>query len=292
MILNDNRVRTRWLIQTAKLLDGSEIATLNYRNDSRYYVDQLAMMAETLPGGTPAVAATQSPDGATPGTAGTGPMYIGTTAPADTSAVRQYLRFTVTTEESQSLQLVLFKLDEELQAPDGVVTSLEHSIAVPEINKDTNLSALAIRDGDKVLQLGVDYAVNARIYNGSVVVVIQFMGDYTGQIVRTFPGTTFVVDGTVVTTPTPAPSASPVPSPSPTPYIGGEGANAPPATNPPATNPPANNPPANNPNPPTTVTNPPATNPPATNPPATNPPDTPTNTEPEPITDPSDTDIT
>lgn len=277
VVLDDNHVRTRWLIQSATLMNGAQITTLNYRNDSRFYVSQLAKVAETLPGGSPAVTATQAPDGTTPETSSNGPVYLGVAAPADTSAIRETLRFTVSTDEGQALQLVLFKLDEEMTAPEGVVTTLEHTIIVPEITEETNLSTLVIRDGDKFLQLGVDYTINARVYNESVVVIIQFIGNYSGQIVRSYPGTTILTNEMLLTTPTPAPSASPIPSPSPTPYTGGEGSNAPSGggtstgTNPGGTTP-------SQPEQPTTPTEQPTQ-------PASG-----TDTGPEPIGDPSDTD--
>ena len=287
VVLDDDHVRTRWLIQPATLMNGEQISTLNYRNDSRFYVSQLAKVAEALPGGAPAVTATQAPDGTTPETASNGPIYLGAAAPADTSAIRESLRFTVTTDEGQAMQLVLFKLDPEAAAPEGAVTAMEHTIVVPEINEETNLSTMVIRDGDKFLQLGVDYTVNARVYNESVVVIIQFMGDYTGQIVRSYPGTTILTNEMLLTTPTPAPSASPVPSPSPTPYTGGEGSNAPSGGgtstggNTGTTNPGGNTgtttPTTQPENPPSTVTDPPSQ-------PASG-----TDTEPEPVGDPSDT---
>ena len=280
VILNDNHVRTRWLIENATLANGSQIATLSYRNDDRFYVSQMAKVAETLPGGAAAVTATQAPDGTTPETASTGPIYLGVAAPADTSAIRETLRFAVTTDQGQALQLVLFQVQEGLTAPEGVVSTLEHAINIPEIDEETNLSTLLVRDGDKTLQLGVDYTINARVFNESVVVIFQFIGNYTGQIVRTYEGTTILTNDMRLTTPTPAPSSSPIPSPSPTPYTGGEGSNAPSGGN-------TGNTGGTTPQQPTTPEQP------------TTPTDTPqqpsqpasgTDTQPDPVGDPSDTD--
>ena len=228
VVLDDNGTRTRWLVEPATLGNGTTASILNYRNDSRYYVNQMSMVSETLAGAAPVATPTQAPDGTTPAAEVTGPVYVGMAAPADTSVILQKLGFTVTTEQSQTMQLVLFKLNEGMTAPEGTVNVLQHNIIIPEITEGTNLSTLAIRDGDIFLQLGVDYILNARVVDDHVVVVIQFMGSYSGQIVRTYSGTT------IVTNDMPAPSATPESSPSATPTAtpggGGEGSNvSPPA---------------------------------------------------------------
>lgn len=208
MTLTDNSIRTRWLVQTAKLADGTEISTLNYRDSDKYYVSSLGMEYQVLtdamfPAGTLTEGATVS-----------SPAFLGGAVPADQSLLREQLHFAVSKEESQALQLVLFELDSDRAVPEDVETVLTHRVTVPMLDGFSNLGALDVRDGDKVLQLGTDYTVAARVFNNSTVaVVITFTGNYSGQIVRTYAGTTFRTDASQ---PTPAPEATPSPTPAPT----------------------------------------------------------------------------
>ena len=214
MILNDNSTRTRFLIETATLANGSEISTINYRNDDRYYVTAMGAVAEVVtddafPAGTVDDTTQVSQ-----------PVYLGGAgAGTDQTLYRDVMHFTVSNDESQSLQLMAFKLDDTLAAPAGSVTTLPNQITVPAIDEETNLETLVIMDGTYPLVLGMDYTISARVYNNSTVVVsIDFIGNYSGRIVRTYTGTVIRTNATPETTPTPSPSPSPTPNP------GGEGA--------------------------------------------------------------------
>lgn len=217
VILTDNHVRTRWLIQTAKLADGSEISTVNYRDEDRYYVSSLSTVVE-------AISDSLFPAGEVP--AEPNPLaaqvtYLGTSAPADQTMLREALRFTVTKDETLAQQIVLFKLDPDAAAPAEMATALPSRIVVPALDENSNLGALDIRDGDALLQLGVDYTIAAKVYNNStVVVVITFIGKYTGQVVRTYPGTFFRTDASQMPpTPTPEPTATPAPTSNTTSWV-------------------------------------------------------------------------
>ena len=212
MILDDNRTRTRFLYETAKMANGSEISTLTYRNDSRYYVTDMGLAAEVV---TDAAFPAGTVD---ENTQVSQPTYLGGAVPAaDQSLYRDVMRFTLSDDQSMSKQLVAFKLNEGLTVPAGVVTTLTNQVTVPAINQDTNLETMVIMDGSYPLVLGVDYTISARVYNNSTVVVsIDFIGNYTGRIVRTYPGTLIRTNATPETTPTPEPS--------PTPATTGEGA--------------------------------------------------------------------
>lgn len=209
IILTDNHIRTRWLIQTATLADGSEISTLNYRDEDRYYVSAFGNVVETLSDGL--FPAGEVP--AEPNPLAAQVTYLGTAAPADQTMLRETLRFSVTTDETLAQQIVLFKLDPDVTLPASAQAVTTSSITVPVIDENSDLSMLDIRDGGSLLQLGVDYTVAAKVYNNStVVVVISFMGKYTGQVVRTYPGTFFRTDASQ-TPPTPSPEPSPTPAP-------------------------------------------------------------------------------
>ncbi len=217
MLLNDNRTRTRFLLETAELADGSTLSTLTYRNGSRYYVNAMQMAAEVITDDAfPAGTVTTDENGQTTPQI-SDPVYLGGAAPAaDQSLTREVLQFTFTDDQGQAKQLMAFKLNEEMAAPAGLITTLPSQITVPAISEETNLETLVIMDGDRPLMLGTDYTISARVYNNSTVVVcINFIGSYTGQIVRTYAGTLIRTNATPETTPTP--------SPSPTPYVSGEG---------------------------------------------------------------------
>lgn len=214
IILTDNSVRTRWLVETATLADGSQISTLNYRDNDRFYVTDLSVAVE-------AVTDAMFPAGETP--AEPNPLasqvtYVGTAAPADQTMLRQTLRFAVSKDQTLAQKVMVFKMDTERAVPDGVQTSIANRVTVPILDENSDLSNLDIRDGDLLLQLGVDYTVAAKVYNNStVVVVISFMGKYTGQVVRTYEGTFFRTDPNQATpSPEPTPTAAPA-------YNGGGG---------------------------------------------------------------------
>ena len=233
IILTDNSVRTRWLVATAELSDGTELTTLNYRDPDRYYVSGFGMEYQAL--------ADSMFEAGTGEAAPAGVAYLGTDAPADQTLVQEVLRFAVTTDQTQALQLAIFKLDADRSVPADVQTNVAHRITVPAIDANSDLSALDIRDGETPLQLGVDYTIAAKVYNNStVVVVVTFIGNYSGQVVRTYPGTSFRTDSTQ---PTPSPEPTATPAPTAPAYTGGGGSssnnnsssNTPP-TNDPATN--------------------------------------------------------
>ena len=268
VILTDSGVRTRWLIQTAELSDGSKLDTLDYYIDGeRHYINAMEMLTDEVDD-SDFPSATPPADGTVPQ-----PVFLGGEAADGEAIVREVLHFSVTGEDNadDALRVLLFKLDEDIEtAPEGAGAAPASRIVVPVINAETNLSTMVIRDGANVLTLGQDYTVSAQVCNNSTVVVtIRFMGKYAGQIVRTYPGTTFLTNET--TEPSPSPSTSPSPSPSPTATPGGTQTTSPSTTpqntpsgqqSPPPTDPTTN---------PTPVTPPSPSIPPATTAP-TNPP--------------------
>lgn len=191
VILNDNKGPTRWLLETAEQENGTTINTITYRNPDRYYVSALGMVGQTLvPAG------------------GSQATYLGGELAGDGSVVSSVLQFTVTSEEKSAMQVVLFKQDGSIQLP--ATNAVSSRISVSEIDETVNLSALTVKDGDQVLQMGTDYIVSAQVYNETVVVVIHFIGNYTGQIVRTYAGTSFRTSENDPI-PTPEPTATPAP---------------------------------------------------------------------------------
>lgn len=223
VLLNDNRVRTRWRIQTTEPSQGEGFDTLDYYIDGdRHYIGAMEMLpdeltAEDFPVGSSSAAPTDDnpqtvPDGQV--------VYIGGQAPTDQTVTRQVLHCTTTIDDEQALWLCIFRLDDsgKYDLPSTAAeTAPESRIVVPEINSETDLSTLIIRDGGNVLSPGVDYVVSARIYNGNVIVTIHFMGRYSGQIVRTYQGVSFQGASLTEPTATPEPSASPEPSATPEP---------------------------------------------------------------------------
>ena len=218
VILTDSGARTRWLIQTAELSDGSEMDTLDYYVDGeRHYINVMEMLTDEV-NDSDFPSATPPADSVIPQ-----PVYLGGAAADNDVAMREVLHITTTGEDNadEALRVLLFKLDEDIEtAPEGAGTPPASRIVVPAINAETNLSTMIVRDGANILTLGQDYTVSARVCNNSTVVVtIRFIGKYTGQIVRTYAGTTFLTNETAE--PSPSPSTSPSPSPSPSSTPGG-----------------------------------------------------------------------
>ena len=281
MTLNDNHVKTRFLIEDAEMADGSTVQTLTYADNGRHYINNMQMIADAVtPDDFPATGNTSGDDVQGQVIPSGHVLYLGSGLMPESDAVaREVLQFTVSDNEADALQVMLFKLDSSIAAPASSTAPAASRIVVPTVDETTNLSFLEVRDGDKILQNGVDYTVNARVYNDTVVVVVRFMGDYTGQVVRTYPGTK-VLCNDVFTEASPSPSPSASPSPSPTPAVTPEGqATAAPTATPPTTEQgpgpvqPTDNPATNTPEPPpSTVTEAPnITDAPQTNPPSTDP---------------------
>ena len=220
MILNDNHVKTRFLIEDAEMADGSTVQTLTYADNGRHYINAMQMIADAVtPDDFPATGNASGDDVQGQVIPSGHVLYLGSGLMPESDAVaREVLQFTVSDEEADALQVMLFKLDSSIAAPAASTTPATSRIVVPAVDETTNLSFLEVRDGDKILQNGVDYTVNARVYNDTVVVVVRFMGDYTGQVVRTYPGTKVLCNDVFTeASPSPSPSASPSPSPSTTP---------------------------------------------------------------------------
>lgn len=60
------------------------------------------------------------------------------------------------------------------------------TIIVPEVDEKTNIKELEIKDGEKVLLLGTDYKIVTQTENETTTVTITFMGNYTGEIIKTY----------------------------------------------------------------------------------------------------------
>ena len=220
VILTDSGYRTRWLIQTAELSDGSGMDTLDYYTDGeRHYITAMEMLPDE-------VNEADFPAGTAPEEGVPAPAYLGGAAPETQPTQREVLHFTVAGEDNtdDALLVLLFKLDKDIEtAPEGAGAPPASRIVVPAINADTDLTTMVIRDGANILTCGQDYTVTAQVYNNSTVVVtIRFIGKYTGQIVRTYAGTTFKAGQPE---PSPSPSPEPSPSASPTPDGGGSTGN-------------------------------------------------------------------
>ena len=67
-----------------------------------------------------------------------------------------------------------------------LVTSTADRLTIPEIDENTDLTALSIKDGDKVLKEGRDYTVDKTVDGQNVTVKITFLGAYSGEITRTY----------------------------------------------------------------------------------------------------------
>lgn len=80
---------------------------------------------------------------------------------------------------------------------------------VSEVNNAQDAENLTVRDGDTLLQEGVDYTVTTREENGRVDLTVTMQGNYTGEVLR---GYTLTPDPT----PTPEPTVTPEPTPVPT----------------------------------------------------------------------------
>ena len=103
------------------------------------------------------------------------------TADKPTDAGTWYLKATVTaTAEYIGLNTVI----SFVIAPKD--TTSDSQITVPEINADTDLDKLVIKDGDKVLVQGTDYDVTKTVDGKNVTVTITFKGNYTGTITKTY----------------------------------------------------------------------------------------------------------
>lgn len=231
MILNDNSVKTRFLIENAEMADGTELQTITYADSGRHYINSMEMTTDTITAEDfPAVdeSGNGSSDDDTPGqTIPSGSvLYVGSgVMPESDTVSRDVLQFTVSDNSNDSLQIMLFKLNESIQAPAASTMAASNRIIVPPIDETTNLSFLEVRDGDTILQNGVDYTINVRVYNNNVIVTIQFMGNYSGQVVRTYPGTKVLCNDIIEE---PSPSPEPTESPAPTqasapPQSGGTG---------------------------------------------------------------------
>ena len=235
MTLNDNHIKTRFLIEDAEMADGSTVQTLTYADNGRHYINAMQMIADAVtPDDFPATGNESGDDVQGQVIPSGHVLYLGSGLMPESDAVaREVLQFTVSDNEADALQVMLFKLDSSIAAPASSTTPATSRIVVPAVDETTNLSFLEVRDGDKILQNGVDYTVNARVYNDTVVVVVRFMGDYTGQVVRTYPGTKVLCNDVFAeasSSPSPSPSASPSPTPATTPE--GQATAAPTATPP------------------------------------------------------------
>lgn len=59
-------------------------------------------------------------------------------------------------------------------------------LTIPKITKDSDLQKLEIKDGDNVLLLGVDYDITQSVNNNEVIITIEFKGNYTGVITKSY----------------------------------------------------------------------------------------------------------
>ena len=221
-ILNDNHIRTRFLIEDVEKDDGSTVRTVTYGDDGTHYINSMEMIPDAVtPDDFPATGNASGDDVQGQVIPSGHVLYLGSGLMPESDAVaRDLLQFTTSKEPNDALQVMLFKLDDSIQVPvtasaEGATAPAGH-ILVPAIDETTNLSLLQIKDGDTVLQNGIDYTVNARVYNDTVVVTVRFMGNYAGQIVRTYPGTKVLCNDVFAeVSPSPEPSATPAPSSTP-----------------------------------------------------------------------------
>ena len=241
-ILNDNHIRTRFLIEDVEKDDGSTVRTLTYGDDGTHYINSMEMIPDAVTADDFPATGNASGDDVQGQVIPSGHvLYLGSGLMPESDAVaRDLLQFTTSREPNDALQVMLFKLDDSIQAPapaTGAAPAVSAGhILVPAIDETTNLSLLQIKDGSTVLQNGIDYTVNARVYNDTVVVTVRFMGNYSGQIVRTYPGTKVLCNDVFAeVSPSPEPSASPSPSLLPSSTPGQTEATAAPTATPPTT---------------------------------------------------------
>lgn len=67
-----------------------------------------------------------------------------------------------------------------------LVTSTADRLTIPEIDENTDLSSLQIKDRDKILKEGRDYTINKTADGLNVTVKFTFLGAYSGEITKTY----------------------------------------------------------------------------------------------------------
>lgn len=60
------------------------------------------------------------------------------------------------------------------------------NVTIPEIHDDTSLKDMEVKDGETVLVLGTDYSILEEKKDDTVIVTIDFKGNYSGQIIKTY----------------------------------------------------------------------------------------------------------
>ncbi len=67
-----------------------------------------------------------------------------------------------------------------------LVTSTADRLTIPEIDENTDLSSLQIKDRDKILKEGRDYTIDKTADGLNVTVKFTFLGAYSGEITKTY----------------------------------------------------------------------------------------------------------
>ena len=83
-------------------------------------------------------------------------------------------------EDTENYETVSVQIPVTVQPKDGT------GLTIPEIDENTDLEKLVIKDGDRVLEAGKDYTISKKEEAHLVTVTITFKGNYQGQTERSY----------------------------------------------------------------------------------------------------------